>query len=305
MTQLRRIVVAIKPWQRGLPVAAAHARQLAQSVGAELRLVSTVYDAGIAARGERGDKAAVAAREHTIAGARLELERLAQSLRDWGATITTQVVWGSPVYECVLAVAREWRADLLVVGVHEGVPAHVRLTDTDWELMRHVGCPLLLVKDPQFDGYRTVLAAVDPLHAHAEPYGLDRAVLDAARTFTGAFASRLRVVNAYAGAAAYELASAVEVAPGMFYGAENVEAVHRRAVVELAQDFGVAGDAIDLVAGRPAEVIIDSAAEHDAALVVVGVPQRRGRLAVVVGSTAEIVAAELTCDVLLVPAPPR
>jgi universal stress protein E len=302
--QLQRIVVAIKPWQRGLPLAAAHARQLAQSVGAELRLVSTVHNAGIAARGERGDKQAAAAREHTIAAARLELERLAQSLREWGATVTTQVVWGSPVYECVLAVVREWGADLLVVGVHEAAPAHVRLTDTDWELMRHVGCPLLIVKDPSFDGYATVLAAVDPLHAHAEPHGLDRAVLAAARAFTGAFASRLRVVNAYAGAAAYELASAVEVSPGVFYGSENVEAVHRRAVEELAEDFGVAGDAIDLVAGRPAEVIIDTAAEHDAALVVVGVPQRRGRLAAVVGSTAEIVAAELPCDVLVVPSPP-
>ena len=47
---------------------------------------------------------------------------------------------------------------------------------------------------------------------------------------------------------------------------------------------------------------MDTVAARRAQLVVVGVPQRRGRLAAVVGSTAEAVAAEAPCDVLLVPA---
>jgi universal stress protein E len=302
--ELQRIVVGIKPWERGLPLAAAHARQLAKTAGAELRLVSTVFDAHAAGARERGDGTAAVRTERVLGIARAELERLAQSMREWGANVTTQVVWDPSIHGGILAVARDWRAQLVVVGVHEQRPLHTRLTDTDWQLMRQVPCPLLLVKDPVFDGYRTIVAAVDPLHAHAEPYGLDRAVLASGRTLARAFGSALRVVHAYPGAGAFALASAVEVAPGVFYGDENVTALHERAVLELVGQYGVGRAAIDLVEGQPVEAILDTVNAQRAQLVVVGVPQRRGRLAAVVGSTAEAVAVEVSCDVLLVPVPP-
>jgi len=300
--KLQKIMVAIKPWQRGLPLAAGHGRQLAQSVGAQIQLLGTVFDAGIAAGREGGKPGARKAQERTLAAAQVELERLASSMRDWGAQVTTRIVWGVPAYEAILAAAAEWRADLLVVGAHEPETLHTRLTDTDWQLMRRVQCPLLLVKSPSFNGYRTILAAVDPLHAHDEPFGLDRAVLDAGRCFARAFGSTLRAVYAYPGAAAFDLVSAVEVAPGVLYGAENVAALHRRAVDELAEQYGVAATEVDLVEGAAAEAVIDSAEKRRAQLVVVGISQRRGLLAAALGSTAEFIAGEVPCDVLMVPA---
>jgi universal stress protein E len=301
--QLKRILVAVKPWQRGLPLAANHARQLAQLTGAQLLLLGTAFDAHAAAGAERGETAARLAKDRAVAAARVDLERLARSLRDWGANVTTKIVWGVPAYERILAAAREWRADLVVVGTHEHETPHTRLTDTDWQLMRRSECPLLLVKSLSFDGYRTVVAAVDPLHAHAEPYGLDRAVLGAARSIARACGSTLRAVYAYPGADAFDLASAVEVTPGVFYGAENVEALHRRAVNELVEQFGVGPDDVDLVEGSAAAAIIDTVAKRRAELVVVGMPLRRGAFAAAVDSTAERVVTDVACDVLIVPAP--
>jgi universal stress protein E len=300
--KLNKVLVAIKPWERGLPLAATHARHLAQGAGAEMRLVTAVYDARVEAGCERGEPSARATRERTLNAARAGLEKLAQSLREWGAEVSTKVVWEAPAYEGILKAAREWHADLLVVGVHEARLPHTRLTDTDWQLIRRTQCPLLLVKDPAFDGYRTVVAAVDPLHAHDEPDGLDRAVLDAGRCFARLFGSRLGAVHAFPGAEAFELASAVEVQPGVFYGAENVEALHRQAVRELVEEYGVGEADVDLVAGAPPEVVLDRIAARHAELVVVGVPRRHGALAAVLGSTAEAVAAEAGCDVVLVPA---
>jgi universal stress protein E len=301
--QLKRILVAVKPGQRGLPLAATHARQLAQLAKAELQVLGTVFDATAAAGSERGDPKAQIVRDRAIATARVDLERLARSLRDWGANVTTKIVWGVPAYAGILAAAKDWRADLVVVGIHEPEPLHTRLTDTDWQLMREVECPLLLVKSPSFGGYRTIVAAVDPLHAHDEPYGLDRAVLDAGRSIARACGSTLRAVYAYPGSDAFELVSAVEVAPGVFYGAENVEAVHRRAVNELAAQFGIAAAGVDLVAGRAPEVIVDVAAKRQAQLVVVGTVRRRGVFAAAIGSTAEYVVNSVPCDVLVVPTP--
>jgi len=300
---IHKIVVAIKPWERGLPLAATHACQLAKSSNAELRLVSSVFDASVDDGRERGLPAAVATQERTINAARTELERLASSLREWGAKVSTQVVWAAPAYDGILSAVREWHADLLVVGVHERRTLHTRLTDTDWQLIRRVPCPLLLVKDPSFDGYRTIVAAIDPLGAHDEPSGLDRAVLETARCFKRAFGSSLRAVHAFAGADAFALASAVEVAPGTFYGAENVEAVHRRALTELAEEYGIAPSEVDLVVGSPAEVVLDEIAARKAELVVVGAARRSALAMLVIGSTAEAVAAEAPCDVLMVPPP--
>jgi universal stress protein E len=300
--KLQRIMVAIKPWERGLPLAANHARQLAQSAGARIEIVSSVFDAGVAARRDRGDKAAGRTQDRTVEAARVKLERLAASMRDWGADVTTRTVWGVPPYQAILAAAQEWHADLVVVGAHEGTLLHSRLTDTDWQLMRRARCPLLFVKQAVFSGYSTILAAVDPLYAHAEPYGLDRAVLAAGRCVARACRSALRAVYAYPGPSAFGLASAVQVAPGVMYGTENVEALHRHAVDELAAQFGIAPSEVDLVEGAPARAIVDAAAHRRAELVVVGAPQRRGMTAALVGNTAELVAAELQCDVLVVPA---
>jgi universal stress protein E len=297
---VKRILVAIKPWQRGLPLAANHARQLAQDADAQLQLTATVFDAAVAAYSEAR---AGPAKARALAAARVELERLAGSIRDSGARVTTHAVWGVPAYEGILAAAREWRADLIVVGAHESQPLHTRFTDTDWQLMRRAPCPLLLVKNPSFSGYRTIVAAVDPLHAHDEPYGLDHDVLRAARRIARACGSKLRAVYAYPGAAAFDLASAVEVAPGVLYGAENVEAVHRRAVNELVEQFGIAADEVDLVAGAAPEVIVATAAKRRADLVVVGTQQRHGLLAAAIGSTAELVVTGVSCDLLIVPPP--
>jgi universal stress protein E len=250
--KLQRIMVATKPWERGLPIAANHARQLAHSADAEIVIVGSVFDAAVSAGRDRGDANAHRTQDRTVAAARATLERLAASMRDCGARVTTRIVWGVPPYEAILAAAEEWRADLLVVGTHEPGTRHTRLTDTDWHLIRLARRPLLLVKGAVFNGYRTVLAAVEPLHGCDEAGRLDRAVLAASRCIAEACASNVR-----------ELES---------------------------------------VQGSAAQAIIDAAAHRCADLVVVGA-ERRGLAEAVVGNTAELVAGELPCDVLIVPTP--
>ena len=89
-----------------------------QSVGAEIRLISTVFDMGVEGGRERGDAQAIARGERLGRAARVELERLAQSMREWGASVTTKIVWNAsaharhPVRSARLArgSGRGWRA---------------------------------------------------------------------------------------------------------------------------------------------------------------------------------------------------
>ena len=301
--RIERVLVAIKPWERGLPLESQHAAQLAQALGAELLLASAVFDARTANRADRGNSAALAARGRMIEAERVELERLAQSLRDWGATVATRVVFQAPAYQGVLDIAREWHADLLVVGVHErGLRLGTRLTDTDWQLMHLAPCPLLLVKDPKFDGYPTILAAVDPTHPQAAESGVDRAVLETSSVLASACESELRAVHALPEPALSPLRP-VEVAPGTYLDAGAIEELHRQAVDELLASYGVRPENVDLVQGAPAEVIAQTAAERHAELVVIGALRRSRLERAILGSTAEAVAMDVPCDVLLVPPP--
>jgi nucleotide-binding universal stress UspA family protein len=190
---LGRILIALKPWDRDLPLAANHARQLTQSTGAHVRFVRTVFDAAVASARERGADGALAAEERVVSAARVELERLTRTLRNRTGLISTAAVWGVPAYETIAAATREWRADLLVLGAHDAQSQHSRLTDTDWQLMRRVPCPLLLVKRATFSGYEQIVAALD---SQRDPAPSDDAVLAAGQCFARAFASTLTVMDA-------------------------------------------------------------------------------------------------------------
>jgi universal stress protein E len=175
------------------------------------------------------------------------------------------------------------------------------LTDTDWQLMRLAPCPLLLVKDPAFDGYPTILAALDPVHPQAAESGVDRAVLKTAKRLAAAFESKLRAVHAMPESPAPS--SAVEIAPGIFCDTEAIEQFRRRALEELLAEHALDRANLDVAQGKPAAVIARTAAERHAALVVIGALRRSALEQAVLGSTAEAVAMDVPCDVLLVPPP--
>jgi nucleotide-binding universal stress UspA family protein len=95
----------------------------------------------------------------------------------------------------------------------------------------------------------------------------------------------------------------VEMAPGVYVDQDAIEALERRAVADLATEYELAPERVDIVPGTPTEVIALNAEDRRAALVVMGV-LRRGQIEqAMIGSTAEGVAMDVSCDILLVPPP--
>lgn len=304
-TKIRRILIAVRPWQQRLPLSHAHARFLADELGADIELLSCISESQLAyglAWTEPG--AATTLQKDGFEREQEQLEQLAEPLREAGTNVTTRVCSHTPAYQGILDEVERWQADLLVVGVHEPRPVpHTRLTDIDWQLMRLCPCPLLLIREPDAESYRSILAAIDPLHRHAEPAGLDQAVLQTATTLSVAFDAALTVVNAYPDPDDYEFASSVEVVPGVFYGTENIAAAHRKAVADLIDGYGLSTSQAIVEAGDPGTVIADVTHGHRIDLVVLGAIKRSRLQAAVLGSTAEAVVGAAACDVLLVKPP--
>jgi len=311
MTQkIERMLIAVKPWQNHLPLSASRVSHLARGLEAEVALTSCVRlsaltealgwadpTAAIGLGGERFDQ-----ENDELA----ELERLAQPLRDAGVLVSTQVRRHARADQGILDEAADWKADLLIAGIHEPRPSlGPRLANVDWQLMRLCPSPLLLTRARGDEPYRTILAAVDPLHGHAEPEGLDHALLRVARYFRDALESELRIANVYPRPDEFEIVSSIEVEPGVFYGTENIEAVHKQAVIDLADECGVADSDLILRAGKPAETLVQLAAEQEADLIVLGSIQRGDLEAALLGSTAERVIEETACDILLVKLSPN
>jgi universal stress protein E len=292
-------MVAVKPRQRGLPLAATRALELAKSRDSEILLVSVVFDPVID-RGLPGAEALEpASKNRVIDEQRRELTAVAQSLRDWRASVAVRVVWGAVAHRELLHVAHEWQADLLIVGAHEPRVLQTFLTDTHWRLMQACSCPLLLVKESTSAQHRTVLAAVDPSRAGSDV--MDRDVLEAAQRFAAALDCEVRAVHAFPDPARFAFVSAVEVSPGVFYGEENVAELHRRALEELLGDYGIDADHTDLRAGDAAPVILQLMTEHGVRLVVLGLSRHSLLEQVVLGSVTQAVTGESPCDVLLIP----
>lgn len=298
---ITKVLVALKPWQGGLPLSLYHAQFLSERLGAQLRLVSCVFEPEISLGLLRQESEALAAQVGLVESERMLLNELATSLRDWGVEAEFEVRWGYPAEDIILNELDRWGAELLVIGTHQaGSRPHTRLARLDWQLMRTCPCPMLLARDPQFEGYSTVLAAVDPLHRHAEPVGLDRRILEYASLLAKASGSKLRVAHVYPNPDSYALASAIEVLPGVYYGMENIEAVHRQATYELVAEFGIAPADVLLYAGDPADELVDCVRRHGVDLVVMGTLKRGAIEEWLLGSTAEQVVTDVACDVLLV-----
>jgi nucleotide-binding universal stress UspA family protein len=175
------------------------------------------------------------------------------------------------------------------------------LTDTHWRLIHACRCPLFLVKSSASTEHRTILAAVDP--SRAESRAVSRDVLQAARLFGNALDCQVRAVHAFLDPGNFSLVSAVEVSPGIFYGTENIAALHRHAVEELANGYGIDPSHTDVRPGEPAAVIAQLMTEHDVRLVVLGLSRQSVVEQVVLGSITQFVTIESLCDVLLIPQP--
>ncbi len=243
--QLDKILVALKPWERSLPLAVPQAQRLTRGTGAQLRLMTTVFESAVASGIDRGDSKALASQKRLMAAARVELERLASALRSGTGAVLTRTVWGMPPYDAIADAARDWPADLLVVGAHEPQTQHSRLTDTDWQLMRRVSCPLLLVKRGTFGGYEEIVAALD---GFSDSRAGDDAVLAAGRSFARAFDSTLSVVD-FAGEA--ELGRLIEGRPCLL-------------VLRAAADAALSNHSMihALVNAAPCDVLLVPAAAH-------------------------------------------
>ena len=231
------------------------------------------------------------------------LARLAKSPELRGITARTIVAWDYPAADgLVRQVLRRRPQMLLAESQRHARLARPFMSNTDWELIRKCPCPLWLSKSHVAERAGPIIAALDPLHAHAKPASLDSLILRQAVDAAGERPARLIAFHAYAPPAPAIVDGAVE-AYWIGMSEEEVERYKlalRRQLDRLADTHGVLARNRLLVTGDPVVALPRAARKYRAAVVVMGAVSRSALARLFIGHTAERVIDALDSDVLIV-----
>ena len=300
MHPIRTILVAVKdPTASALP-AVMKAVQIARACGARLELFHAIQASVYADTPAAYEEALTDLYRNEHRQLLQRLGRIAARIKLHRVEVSCAVALDHPIYDAIIRRARLIGADLIVAQRHGGGRGLLRLTD--WELLRHSPLPLLLVAGSRAYHRPTVLAAVDPTHAHAKPAQLDAEILAAGGALCEALRGRLHAVHAFApvvmGSSAKSLAASVAARLDRIAAAEaagQVEALLQKSEIPAARRH--------LVGAPPAKAIAAVARKTHAAIVVMGALSRSGLKRLFIGNTAERAFDELASDLLIVKPP--
>lgn len=299
--KVKHILVAMADPAAKSSAALAKAVSLARKTGAGLTLFHSLYSPYVAGEQFYSPDALQKDIEGAVNARKAQLAKVAAPLEKEGLTVRVRVRWDYPVYESIVREAVREGVDLIVAESHRHTrAARVVLSNTDWQLIRLCPCPVLFVKTAKpYDRVR-VLAAVDPLHAHAKPERLDETLLAEARDLAAAFDGQVHAVHAYLLATPFTSGVLMEPVPLPVNVAEQHLAEVRKAFEQLVKPFALGPKRAHLRAGNASVEIPALAEEIGAGVVVMGAVSRSGLRRLFIGSTAERVIDHLPCDVLVI-----
>jgi universal stress protein E len=303
--RVRRILVAVREDGRPPRGTLLKAAGLARASGARIELFHAINEPTAVDTLRHGLVQGQATKDivdKVLQRAQKRLARLA-ALKDFaGLKVTTRASWDYPPHEAIIREAMATNADLVLASAQPKTTAgRFLLANTDWELIRHCPCPVLMIKSSKPWRKRPVLAAIDPFHAHDKPAALDRRILEAGSYVAGEIGSPLHAFHAYmpmplvapapAGAFAVTLPPEAEQVHG-----ENV----RKLVDRVVAKFSIPPARRHVQAGTIHGELLRVARETNAGIVVTGAISRSAWRRFLIGSTAERVLDDLPCDLLII-----
>lgn len=271
--------------------------------GAESLLLAIVHEAAL--DGYLGNTEIYARlRKRLVDEKTAEIEAIAKGVAKRRVACAAKAVWAWPRGEAIQREAGAFGADLVVLSF--GIEPKRQMSSRDWRFLAECPLPVLVVNRDASEPYRHVVAAVDPVHAHAKPAELDASVVAVAQAVAMRTGAELTLVHAFRPLAHYHVdLEGVERVP--LEDAEAfLEASRRQALESLAAQAGLDASVAKLMEGGPEEALARLAERGEADLIVMGALSR-GKLAdLIIGSTAERVLERPGADILLVkpPEPP-
>jgi universal stress protein E len=286
------MVVMAKPKHKQF--ALDRAKQLQQSCGARLRLVSFCWNAMC----EQSDVFDVHQRRAIKAEIMRDREAwLIDQVRDAGmaaADVSIEVQWTDNIAGWVSAKAAANEFDLVLKSVHRSrTLVH---TPLDWQLLEQCSKPVYISAPPRRSASGNVLAALDFRHRDRKHQALNMRVLEAAQEFADMSGGKLHCVNVVE--FSQVLSDLDLIDPRSIK--KKALANNREVMNALLEPFDVPKSRMHTPLGKVGQMIATTARKIDADLLVIGTSTRRKGGAVLIGNSAQRTLEKSPCDVLAV-----
>lgn len=222
-------------------------------------------------------------------------------LKDRGIEVTSKTVWDWPRGDAIRREAFAFGADGIILSF--GIDGDRHIGSRNWRFLAECPVPILVVNGPATVPYAQLVAAVDPVHAHAKPAELDDAIVETASTLGRRTGARVRLAHFYVPLSHYEARANQNDRVPLNDAEQKLEQSRRQALGRLAAIAGLDSAEALLIEGDPFSGVKQLVADDQADLVVMGALSR-GKLAdLIIGSTAERILRWAGCDVLFVKLP--
>jgi universal stress protein E len=294
------IMVAVQALDRSSRGLLRKAAVLARTRGCDLELVHVIalpYAPAVSRRPNLRQAA-----QEIVEDSKQKLLELASSSELKGIPTDATVTWDYPAADGLVRQVLKRRPQLLLAESQRHARlARPFLSNTDWDLIRKCPCPLWLSKSTRkLDG--PVIAAVDPMHAHAKPSALDDVILQYALQTAQNRPARVVAFHAYTLPVPPKADGSVEA---YWLGMSEEEIEQYQAMLQQAHDrlsvrYRIPAKNRLVVAGDPASALPRIVKKQRASVVVMGAVSRSALTRLFIGHTAERVIDALECDVLVV-----
>ena len=231
------------------------------------------------------------------------LEAIADTLRYKGVHADCVVEWDFPAHEAIIRYVMKSKPDLLIADSNRhGRIGRWLLANTDWELVRHCPCPLWFVKSNKNPINLSVLAAVDPLHAHAKPSQLDDIIINEAKTVISNLGGSFQLIHGYQRPLSTANSNFIEpIRPPISADrSRRLVSSIKAELDKLAKRNAIPVSNFIIKDGIPSDVLIESTSNLKTDLLVMGAVSRRQLKRLFIGNTAEIVLDRVRCDLLII-----
>ena len=269
---------------------------LAQAADAEIHVVRVIYDANVDA--DIHDKASRQQLKTFLMQAEESwLEEFIEDSIGKVKLIESATIWNKQEHQGIIDAAEDCDADIIMKASHQpqGMDAVVH-TPQDWNLLRHSGVPVMMVKPEAWQPTPLVLAAIDALHD--DQNALNRRILSEAAQLAKILGGSLDVVVAHPFVQPWAGPNTVPI--DFEKVRTQVEAEIRKVVQELTQPDGIDYRYLNIVEGSTAGAVAHQAQKSDAELLVLGTAAREGIKGLVLGNTSEAILYHVQCDVAVI-----
>jgi universal stress protein E len=222
------------------------------------------------------------------------LNQKLQSIQSETVEVKSEVYWENQVQNWTIERCEQKVYDM-VIKTHNEDKKNT-YSAVEWSLLRSCKVPVMIVKEPEWNSQKPIVAAIDLAHQVKERISLNIEVIKMAQQLSRITKQNVQYVYSLS---LPKIIADLEIIDELAFKKKSKKEAKEN-LTKYYNIFGISFDDIHIKYGSPEQVISRYAKKTNADIVVMGTHGRTGISGKIIGNTAEAVLHHIKCDVLTI-----